>query len=485
MNDKIDALLEQLKTEIANYVEAEVASRNQNLPDASDPETSVDAYVAPTGISAPPAENAPQEVSTTPTPGFSAPPAEVSLDTGSFGDTPDGGEAIQAPPVTVDVPPMPEPTQVDVNPVPDLGQPQIEPGQETRSFSEASTFGAVEVPREGNPVMPDSGLPIPAPDFTLPEQPATPISQDTSVPAVDMAAFAENPAATPISTVSETPAIDSEFKMPGVVNNPATPDAFNGPVSDLPEPSASSTASPDVPLADALADLPPLTPPAFNSTGINDVDKVQTTPNVAPDQASPQLPSLADIEASLADKLDATADLPAPTNTGENDLPAPTEIGTSDLPAPDFSLPADLPLPPTEATLPSSPDPVAPALVDFTTPIPEISPENNSNADSTIAAPNTSGASTTEAPLADTSSILAADALAPPSAPETAASSADGSVSSDTTPTTGAQALEVNSDTASAISTDASSTASAAETSGFGKAKGLLNRVLKKEWGKQ
>ncbi len=428
MNDKIDALLAQLKNEIENYVQTEVASRTSGAQ-ATAAEFSVDAYTAPDSI---PPVSVPESSSSSFTAldtedsnsvvspslpststSFTASPSEVSNPDISLGATPIVGETTHMSTSSVSVPPMPEPTAVDSNPVNNLslGQEQLVPGEETRSFSEEGVFSANQVTDQqgensdqnltdslsfsnDNPVSPDPGLPFAAPDFTMPAA-STAVDVAAAVPAVDLAAFSENQD-TP-ETMVNTDIIG--FKMPTNINH-SGPDAFNGPINDLPDPGSSPTSSSDVSVDDALADLPSLDQVAAANTNAN---------------------------SSL------------PSSVFSNSAPS------SELPAASPEL--DLPISDLEQTLP------APAISSFSNP-------SSSRFDSDLSTPDTPEFSN-DLPLP-----------IPPSDFAVPTSSSDGLDNSPTTPVT--ESVQVNQ----------SGDVNQSEP-GFSKAKGLLNRVLKKEWGKQ
>lgn len=218
MNDKINALLDELKQEIDNYVQTEVARL--------------------TG------ENASPE----PSAETNAPPAPVKAEFGNDLPTPE----MQMPTMnnsntTVDVPPMPEPTAVpetstpfaaatngDANSdLPDPGEPVIAPGQETRDFNEQTVFADNQVTdQQGESLNKNQVSEFAAPQTTPPEA------------AVDVTAFdAAQDAPAPASTVPE-------FVMPAEVNS--STDATSGPLPDL----NSSPAATDLPPASPEEDLP-------------------------------------------------------------------------------------------------------------------------------------------------------------------------------------------------------------------------------------
>ena len=119
MNDKIDNLITQLKTEIEDYIQAEVAARSKDV--VSFPETV-------------------SESSSISLPDFSAPTTEIGSTESSIGGKPMGESGIEAAPVEVSVPPMPTPTSLQSDlpiPAPDFSLPmdntQIQP--ENLNFS--------------------------------------------------------------------------------------------------------------------------------------------------------------------------------------------------------------------------------------------------------------------------------------------------------------------------------------------------------------
>ncbi len=197
MNDKIDSLIAQLKTEIENYVQTEVAARS---------ETNVSlAGVAP-------------EPSSVVIPDFSAPASEVASTENSIGGKPMGESGIEAAPVEVAVPPMPTPTSLT-----------------------------------------DSNLSIPAPDFSMPVNNDLNLSNNLGVANSPNPVLDSTPAPTPVS--DSNPASDFQmptFINSETTNNSSSPDAFNVPVTDLPLPgsSNSSASANNVSVDEALSNLP-------------------------------------------------------------------------------------------------------------------------------------------------------------------------------------------------------------------------------------
>ncbi|MDO5561530.1 MAG: hypothetical protein Q4G02_02030 [bacterium] len=218
MNDKINALLDELKQEIDAYVQAEVA----RLTDSG---TAVEASTAETSTSEAPIPAEPVKVefgSDLPAPEMQTPAVDNSNS-------------------TVAVPPMPEPTAVpetsvpftnDVNTdLPDPGEPMIAPGQETRDFSEQTVFADNQVTdQQGESFNENQADSFAAPQSAPPEA------------AVDLTAFE---AAQDVSA----PAVP-DFVMPTEVNSSV--EAAAGPLPDL----NPSTAPADLPTVTPVEDLP-------------------------------------------------------------------------------------------------------------------------------------------------------------------------------------------------------------------------------------
>lgn len=279
MNDKIDNLIAQLKTEIENYIQAEVASRSKDI--VSFPETV-------------------SESSSIYLPDFSAPTTEIGSTESSIGGKPMGESGIEAAPVEVAVPPMPTPTSLidsSAN------------SQEINNSEEPTLFA-----RSGNPVTSaDSDLPIPAPDFSLSADNAQ--AQTTNLTASDSSASASN----------------SDFQMPTFVNSGTTtssslPDTFNAPVTDLPLPGSNGllTSTNEVSIDEALANLPNL-----NNFSSNQDSRNNLSSSVA--QNETVLPPLS------APSFSASAP-PSSDNSNLNDFSTVNEaISSSETPTYDIS----------------------------------------------------------------------------------------------------------------------------------------------------
>ena len=226
MNDRINALLDELKIEIDNYVQTE-ADRLKN------------------------------QESSAPASPVNAPDFATDLPTPEMQTTPINNEG-----PNVAVPPMPEPTPVtetatpfnsEASPteLPDPGEPMIAPGQETRSFSEEGVFSGNQMTDQQGETA-DAGQ---INDFAAPQAP-------TTEPAVDMAAFsAQQDVQAPTAP---------KFVMPPETNTETAPTAPNFdnslPNMDLPAqefaaPAPVSTEE-DLPSPAPEADLPSAEPVA-------------------------------------------------------------------------------------------------------------------------------------------------------------------------------------------------------------------------------
>lgn len=228
MNDKINNLIDQLKVEIDAYIQEEISHQQGRVEVAG---TEVADY-------APPAD-----------------PANLAENS----DMP----LPAAPPINVSIPPMSEPTPIASNPVDSQiantpADPIIPPGQETRDFSEANTFGAAQMTEtQGETFNQEQAN---SAGFS----PDTPVNNDLdpnnlNPTAVDLSAFSESQETTSPPTANLT----SDF-----VNPPAQTDNFNAPATDLPEPNfninpaadSPSTFGSDLPLPPLPSDLPPVAP---------------------------------------------------------------------------------------------------------------------------------------------------------------------------------------------------------------------------------
>lgn len=249
MNDKIDSLIAQLKTEIENYVQAEVAAQTGASGNLENP-----ALENSNLSNNPPLEqeNLALEPSAFTMPDFSAPASEVSSNEGSIGGKPMGESGIEATPVEVTVPPMPTPTSLDSSPS------------------------------------------IPAPDFANSPDPLT-----INNPQENQNQNQTQDFQMPTFVNSET------------TNNPVATDAFSAPVTDLPLPGSENSSTNNVSVDEALSNLPDLN--AFSNNQNDQVgqdNQTISTPASPSYDVSDVTPK--DFTGDASASVSETSDLPQP-----------------------------------------------------------------------------------------------------------------------------------------------------------------------------
>lgn len=276
MNDKIDNLITQLKTEIEDYIQAEVVARSKDV------------------VSFP---NTVSEASSISLPDFSAPTTEIGSSESSIGGKPMGESGIEAAPVEVAVPPMPTLTSLidsSAN------------SQEINNSEEPALFA-----RSGNPVVStESSLPIPAPDFSL--------SPNSAQNQVDNSNVFGSP----------TPVPSSDFQMPTFVNsettsNPSSLDAFNVPVTDLPLPGSnnSSTSTNEISIEEALSNLPNFNNFSSSQNSQNDsTSQVTQNETILPPPLAPN-EAVSSVTAPIYDISEVT-----PQGSSLNDAAVQTDV---------------------------------------------------------------------------------------------------------------------------------------------------------------
>lgn len=294
MNDKIDNLITQLKTEIEDYIQAEIAARSKDV------------------VSFP---NTVSEASSISLPDFSAPTNEIGSPESSIGGKPMGESGIEAAPVEVSVPPMPTPTSlVD-------SSDNFYNSQRANNSDEQGLFA-----RSGNPVTNvETNLPIPVPDFSLP--------MDNTQLQSDNLNISSSPA----------PVSEADFQMPAFVNSGTTTnsssfDAFNAPVTDLPLPGSNnlSSSTNDVSIDEALSNLPNFNNFSDNQGPQNDSSSsiTQNEPTLPPPFAPNEIASSVPADMPTYDISEVT-----PQGLSLNGTVAQTDTTSPVLPESNFSAP--------------------------------------------------------------------------------------------------------------------------------------------------